>query len=106
MVSMGVGDDLDVVDLPYIEGDSEVACMSQVLRKLSDPVVGSRDCVLVSPPINGARLWTGTRLSHFIRSVGDELNEKIVKVMGDEVVFVVVYKAYKLLEEDFTIIME
>lgn len=106
VVSMGVGYDLDVVDLSYVEGNSEVICLSQVLRKLSDHAVGSRDCVLVSPAKDGAKLWTGICLSDFIRSVGDELNQKAVKMLGDEVVSVVVYEAYKLLKEDFTIIME
>ena len=97
----------DVADLPFVEGDLEVVCLSQVPRKLSDPAVGSRDCVLaMGDGDGGVRHWKGTRLSDFIKGVGDEMNRKALKIIGDDALSVVVYEAYKLLEEDFTAIMQ
>ena len=106
MVSMGVGDKFDIADLLFVEGNVDVVCLSHVLHKLNDPAMGSIDCLLADPMGDRTRHWTGTRLCDFIQSIGNEINWKVVKMLDDDALFVVVYEAYKLLEEDFMVIMQ
>jgi len=56
--------------------------------------VGARDFVIVDLTADSSRQCTGIRVTNFI------------KVLGQDAMCVVVYEAYKLLEEDLTILMQ
>lgn len=70
MLDMGVVDGPNVTDLPILEDNGEVVCLSQDARRLSDPLVGARDFVIVDPTANSSRQWTGTCVTDFIKGLG------------------------------------
>ena len=106
MLDMGVVDGPNVTDLPILEDNMEVVCLSQDAQRLSNPLVGARDFVIVDPTTDSSRKWTGTRVRDFIKDLGNEMNRQAVKMLGDDAMYMVVYEAYKLLEEDLTILMQ
>jgi hypothetical protein len=80
-----------------VDEDTAVVCLSQNVRKLSDYQAKGKDCLLANEKV-GAHLWKGVLLMDFMDTVAG-------KVLHEDTRYLVVYEAFKVLEQDFSNIL-
>ena len=79
MLSIGVVDGLDIIDLPVLKGDMAVVCLFQDAWRLNDPIVRARDFVIMDLTTNNSKQWIGIHITKFIKGIRDELSWQAVK---------------------------